>query len=73
VTSPISRVSAWATTPAAAAMTTERAQMKTTRASTRARSGGTRASTNAGPSEGATGNPSVVCPLAISLGIGPLL
>ena len=73
MTKPIRRVSAWATTPAAAAMTIESAQMKTTRASTKARSGGTRASNKAGPSEGATGSPSVVCPLAISLGIGPVL
>jgi len=54
-------------------MTMESAQMKTTRASTKARSGGTRASNKAGPNEGATGSPSVVCPLAISLGIGPVL
>src|SRR5438132_5255392 len=39
--------------------------MYTTRPSTSARSGGTRASDSDGPREGATGNPSVVCPLTI--------
>src|SRR2546425_5994674 len=43
----------------------ERTQMYTTRPSTSARSGGTRASDSDGPREGATGNPSVVCPLTI--------
>ena len=68
MTSPIRRVSAWATNPAAPAIRMERTQMYTTRPSTSARSGGTRASDSDGPREGATGNPSVVCPLTISLG-----
>src|SRR3954470_18110648 len=64
----MSPVRARATTPASIAIPIESAQMKTTRASTSARSGGTRDSLSAGPSDGATGSPSVVWPLASSLG-----
>ena len=60
MTSPIRRVSTCATTPAMPAITTDSRQMNTTRLSTSARSGGIRASESAGPSDGATGRPSVV-------------
>src|SRR5437763_4960685 len=68
VTRPMSPVRTRATTPASIAIPIESAQMNTTRPSTSARSGGTRDSVSAGPSDGATGSPSVVWPLASSLG-----
>src|SRR3954470_11274384 len=62
----MSRVSACATRPAAAATMTARKLMKTTRMSTSDLSGGTRAASRVGASEGATGRASVVAPVITS-------
>src|SRR3954466_14423857 len=62
----MSRVSACATRPAAAATITARKLMNTTRRSTSDLSGGTRAASRVGASEGATGSASVVAPVITS-------